>query len=587
MFALIALKMMALIIIFTLLQVIMMPVSLSWLLPIDLILFGLDYWDAYECGVYQQLSTYAGINAFQLLIVIIVECLAIWGLNVHFSDEGTRVKIAGSIGLPMILAIFMFIGALGIHSFISIHTNYAMRSSARSISVKEMGDDKIPTLNKHDTPEPLSPKTVFQEIDNNWSQVPHPNAYGIATNENGNREIQAQYYHGKPVYIVPLEFEGGSGRSAHGNYHYYRTIPGYWMISATNPNDSPHFVHKTIRYSDSSYFNHNTDRLLYKSHPEAVEISENAQLEINNHGDPYYVETLRKANNSNNRPNFHDLETSSVNAQNGKVHFYHHLNQAPRFIDESVTSDVAHDITEDYGENRGGYWNINGFLLWGGHQNGVMKPTNVGPEDDMTTVFHKGHIDYETDMTTPGSGHSALGVLTVDGRTGHIKLYKSKGMNDGESAEDQADRNYDNHNDWDAHMPVPYDIKGRPTWVSVITDSQGRIKRFYYQDAHDSNISADGDTPNSALDNYKAELLSGIGSNHSSSASKNSKEKGTVDRVVASPSKVLFTLKGQSKWYEATSPNAVLMKTGDKVTFKTGYHGIGHSAKHLIDSEIR
>lgn len=567
---------MSLVLIYSVVQILCSPISLAWLIPLDLADFGFNWLNAYSTGVYQQMSTFAGHAAMQLLIIAVINSVILFMVEEHRAASHEDIPTI----VPSILAVVMFIGGIGIHEDIALHTHYQIAPSARTISVKKMGDDKIPTLNKSDTAEPLYPQTVFHEIDQNWSQVPHPNAYDIAENDNGDREIQAQYYHGKPVYIVPLQFD------AYHYYHYYhKTIPGYWVVSATDPNDEPHFVHKPIKYSDSSYFHNNSDRLLYESHPEAVEISKNAQLEINDHGTPYYVETLRKSQGNNNHPNFHNLEVSVVNAETGKIHFYHHLDQAPKFADETITSDVAADIANDYGTHRGGFWNNHSFLgLWGKHQNGVMNMTNAGPEDGMTTVFHKGYISYETDMTTPGSGNSALGVLTVSGRTGHVHLYKSKGMNDADDAEDQADTAY--RHGLHAHMPVPYDVKGHPTWVSVITNHSYQIEDFYYQDAHDSNIHATGSTPSSALDNYKATVASNAGTNHSSSASKSSKVKGTVDRVIASPDKVEFTLKGSKKYYEADSAESVLMHTGDKVDFKTGYHGIGHTAKDLTDSAI-
>lgn len=572
MFGLITLELMAGVLIYTVIQACFSPKSLCWTIPVDAIMFGIMYGIEYESEIYQQISTITGWNAFLLLIDIVISVL----LGIAFN--GSNFKNA-----PHIIAVILLVLCFGVHGFISINTNVAMKRSANSIRSTRMTESGMPTLNHTDTPETLAPSTVFYQISNNWSAVPHPQAYSIARNSDNKKEIQAQYYHGKPVYIVPIEF------TSHANYHYYRTIPGYWRMSATNPNAEPHFVKKTMRYSDSSYFNHNVDRDIYTSHLHDIDLSNNAQLEISNSGHPYYVETLRDAHGDNNRADFRKLQVSVEDAVNGKVHFYKHLSQAPKFIDESITSDVARDIATDYGENRGGYWNINGFFIWGGHEYNVMKPTSVGAEDDMTTVFHKGHISYVTDVTTPGKGHSALGSVAVNGRTGHVDFYRIKGINDSERAEGMANRQFDQHQDWTADNPILYDVDGTPTWVLNILDSEGQIKYFFYVDAKNSNHYDYASTPKEGLAEYKSDLGSNGGSNSSSSATKTKKIKGTVDRVFVNSGHLIFTLSGSHRVYKlslsSTSPSH-LVKSGDKVSFIATPSGVSNSAKDLEDSSL-
>ena len=81
-----------------------------------------------------------------------------------------------------------------------------------------------------------------------------------------------------------------------------------------------------------------------------------AQLEIDNNGNPYWVETVYKSEFLSHRINYKKLRVIVMDAVTGKTKTYK-LSNLPKFVDEGITSDVAAEINSNYGSYKHGFWN--------------------------------------------------------------------------------------------------------------------------------------------------------------------------------------------------------------------------------------
>lgn len=433
-----------------------------------------------------------------------------------------------------------------------VHSTMSVKPMWKSINKEYSKSAEAPTFKRGETPVALAPNTVLNRVRKSMSDIPNSQYYDSPDS------VQAQYYKGKPVYVVPLNYSGFFAMN------HAKEIPGYFIVDATSQGASPKFVRKPYKYAQSAYFNHDVDRQIYRGNPEWLTMS-NPQLEIDNQGTPYWVQTVYKSETLSHRPNYKKLHVVVMNAQTGAQKTYA-LDNLPSFVDEGITSDAASDMNKYFGKYKYGFWN------WS--KTGVIKPTNNGPEDGVTSVFNRdGSISYFTDFTNPNSkADSAMGYSMVNARTGKLTYYSANGIMDSTGAKENADQNY-KAQQWKAKMPVLYNINNRPTWVMTILDSSHAIRGYYYLDAQDQAIYGNGTNPTSALDDFRQALVNNGATAKNTAGTSQKKASGTVDRavVVSSKNKVMFTLQGSNTVYTVNTNDydkANLIRPGDKLSFK-------------------
>lgn len=451
------------------------------------------------------------------------------------------------LGLLGLLAIIYLLGNL--HSYLGVKKTY------NSINNSYMKTSEAPTFKEDETPIALSPATVLNRVHKAVSDLPNSQYYDIS------KHVQAQYYRGKPVYVIPVEYSGFWAMQSSG-----KMIPGYFIIDATKQGATPRFVHKPYKYATSAYFGHDTSRYIYRHNPAWLTLGNHrAQLEIDNQGTPYWVQTVYKSEFLSHRINYAKLHVVVMNAQTGSIKTYS-LKQLPKWIDEGITSDVASEMNKDFG-----YYS-HGFLNSYFSKTGVKVPTKTGPEDGVTSVFDtNGTIHYFTDFTNPNSSDSALGYSMINARTGKLAYYHSSGLMDSSGAMDNADQNYKAQK-WESKMPIIYNVNGHPTWVMNILDSTDAVRGYYYLNAQDQSIYGNGATVNSALEAYRQSLVNNGGSVGNTVKAKTKHLTGTVNRVaiVSNKNKVLFTLDNSNTVYTINTDDyskANLLQKGDNVSF--------------------
>ncbi|MCL0312221.1 hypothetical protein M2S00_03790 [Apilactobacillus sp. TMW 2.2459] len=483
---------------------------------------------------------------FYVVPFIAVDLLRKTDLNDKLAN--LRYKLFASVfGLGILLALVML-----------VVTTFSPMTSFNSLTAKTAHTEDVPTMKKDETPVAISTDTARSEMRKAMSDIDNSQYYVL------NDNIQAQYYQGKPVYIAGIDFKGFM------QYRKMHELPGYFMISATDPDAQPQFIKKSIKYAPSFWFNHKSDRAIARQSLGYKELSDGEQLEIDDHGNPYYVDTLYKKGNINGRVNYKKAKIAVLNAQTGKSQLYS-PSQTPKFIDEGFTSDVASKMNDIYGKYNHGFWNTTII----GAKQGVAKPTHNGTEDGVTSMFDKnGRIQYVEDYTSSDSSKSAIGYSTTDARTGKITYYKLQNVMDSDSATDNANENY-RAQKWNAKMPILYNVYGHPTWVMSILDNTNTLRGYYYLDASNQNLYANSSTANATLAAFRQALITKAGTNANHSAMNYKKYHGTVDRIAivndGGKSVVEFMLKDNKTIFTANpaqNNRTALMRPGDKIEFK-------------------
>ena len=476
-----------------------------------------------------------------------------------------RKKLIPFISIVGVLLVAGLIGE--IHSVVSVKPTW------QSISKEYSKSSEAPTFKRNETPVALTPTTVLNRVHKAASDIPNSQYYDVSDN------VQAQFYKGKPVYIIPVEYSGfWAMNKAH-------EVPGYFIIDATSQNASPKFIKHSYKYATSAYFGKDASRQIYRHVPEWLELGD-PQLEIDDNGSPYWVQTIYKPEFFSHRINYSELHVAVLDAKTGDVKVYS-VDSMPRFIDVGITTEAANQMNWNFGKYKYGYWN------WS--KTGVMKPTGNGVEDGVTSVFNRdGSISYFTDFTTDKTGSdSALGYSMINARTGKLTFYRANNIMDSDGAKNNANQDY-KAQQWKAYMPILYNVNSHPTWVMTILDSTHAIRGYYYLDASDQSVYGTGSTPTSALDAFRQALVNNGSAVGNTNSAKAKAVKGTVDRVavVSSQNKVMFTLKGSKTIYTVNTNDfnfANLVRPNDKVEFKAsiveGKRSIGN-VSHFKDKAL-
>lgn len=507
--------------------------ALVEILAFVLIYFGLPSKNA--------LSIVWGNFAYGLIYLILA--FGVHAFSTTDDDTSTAITLleGGVVGL-------LFVAGLAG----TLHSHMSVKPMWNSIDKTYSKSTEAPTFKRGETPIALAPKTVLNRVRKASSDMPNTQYYSISN------QVQAQFIKGKPVYVVPIEYNG------FWQMHSAGKIPGYFIIDATRQGATPKFVNKTYTYATSAYFGKDASRQIYRHVPEWLELG-SPQLEIDDAGNPYWVQTIYKPEFFSYRVNYSELHVAVLDAKTGDVKTYS-VDNMPKFIDEGITTETANKMNWDFGKYKYGYWN------WS--KTGVMKPTGNGVEDGVTSVFNRdGSISYFTDFTTDKTGSdSALGYSMINARTGKLTFYHANNIMDSDGAKNNANQDY-KAQQWKAYMPILYNVNSHPTWVMTILDSTHAIRGYYYLDVSDQSVYGTGPTPTSALDAFRQALVNNGSVAGNTNSAKTKAVKGTVDRVavISNQNKVMFTLKGSKTIYTVNTNDfnfANLVRPNDKVEFK-------------------
>lgn len=470
------------------------------------------------------------------------------------APQNQNVTGAGKV----LLVIFLVMA--GLFLFSKISRIVSIDNVYQSIPAKTEEQAEVLTSTK-ETPIAIAPDMAKRKMLQKFSVIPNSNMFTLDG-------ITAQMVNGKYVYVATVEYNG------FWKWLKLKEVPGYFIISATDINAQPEFVSKPLKYTPSAFFNDDAGRKIYAAFPGYASTGK-INLEIDEKGNPFYVQTLYKEYGLTGLMHYDEFKTAVLNAQTGEVKLYD-SKEAPKFVDAPITSAAANSMNEYFGRYGQGWWNQ--FIF--GAKKDVKVPTDNGiyASGQITPMLDKdGQLNYFTDFTSGDDDQdSALGYSLINARTGKLTYYRDPkiGIMDSDGAISIASKIYPEKK-WKAEMPVLYNIDGVPTWIISLMDSKGIFKKYVYINAVDNDIVVDADAAQSALDAYRIELATKGSNNQSSNPANLTEKTGKVTRVAILPGSnqtvVSFLLENDGTVYSVNSNNspfAIFMKTGDQVTFK-------------------
>ncbi|RCW71905.1 APC family permease [Saliterribacillus persicus] len=459
-------------------------------------------------------------------------------------------KVETRVTRPVVLILSLTVLAVPVFLIIGVAT---LDESYNSIKKQEM--EVAEPLTKDETPITVSPEFARNKIQKAMSVVPNTQFYDSG-------KLQVQKIGDDIVFVAPVEFADF--------WKYLRgdTTAGYFTISATNTNAQPNFNESEMLYTNSSYFNKNIKRVIYDQYPHYIQ-SGDAQIEVDEDGKPWYVQTVYRPLHVTNKPDLSDLKVVVIDPEASDMTMYN-VEEAPDFIEGSISSEMATTENNYFGKY------INGWLNSVFGKRDVKIPNESGSESGVTPIFDEsGEMYYFTDMTSPKENiDSALGYTLINSRTGELTYYNGEINNaimDSEGANQIVNKEFPEKN-WEGYMPVLYNIDGHPTWVVNVLDPNGLFKHYAYIKANDSDFVVFGDTANETLDAYRMALLQNPGNISATGYTQTTEASGTIQRVLVTSTDegqiVQYLLEEDSTIYvvnASKAPYAIFLQSGDEI----------------------
>ncbi|SER99195.1 hypothetical protein SAMN04487944_114115 [Gracilibacillus ureilyticus] len=478
--------------------------------------------------------------------IIAVVLLPLFLYSIQVGEKAETRKLTPLVALITLAAIGIII--------VTIAGFASLDEAHQSIDVSM--EEEAKPLSKDETPITVAPEFARNKIQKSMSVVPNPQFYDLG-------KLQVQKVNGEVVYVAPVEFSG-FWKFVRG-----KETPGYFTISATNVNAQPEFHDSPMQYTNSSYFHKNVNRVIYNKYPQYIQSGE-AQIEVDEDGKPWYVQSLYRPVHITNKPDMKELMVVVIDPVTSDMKMYH-TSEAPEFIEGSISSEIA-SLQNDY---FGKY--IHGWLNSVFGKRDVKIPNESGSESSVTPIFDEnGSMFYFTDLTSPKENiDSALGYTLIDARTGELTYYSGETNNaimDSEGAKQIVNKEFPEKR-WEGYMPVLYNIDGNPTWVVNVLDPNGLHKQYAYIKANDSDFVVFGETANKALDAYRMALLQNPGNVGATDEALLETKTGEINRVLVTSTEqgqvVQFLLQADQTIYTVNASNvplAIFLEKGDKIT---------------------
>ncbi|WP_053219724.1 DNA-binding protein [Virgibacillus senegalensis] len=511
------------------------------------------------CGLFNYLALPA-LTVPNLLVENFIVCLVLvpllyYKIGMPFSYKKPHRSASGFLIILVILA-------LPVSFFIGLA---ALDNSYQSIAKQESGEAE--PFDEEDTPVTVSPESARNKVQKAMSVVPNTQFYDLG-------KLQVQKIDNEIMYVAPVEFTG--------LWKYLRgkETEGFFTIPAADINAEPEFVQSKMQYTNSSYFNHNVQRTIYNEHPNYVQSGE-AQIEVDDEGKPWYIQTLYKPIKLTNKPDMDQLKVAVVDPVSGDLQIYD-PKEAPAFIDSPVSSEMAGKQNNYFGKYVHGWLNA----LFG--KKDVKIPNESGTENIVTPIFdNKGEMYYFTDMASPKENiDSALGYTLINARTAELTYYNGKnnnGIMDSKGAKQIVNKEFPEKN-WEGSMPILYNVDGNPTWIVNVLDPNGLFKQYAYIKANDSDFVVFGETAQETLAAYRMQLAQETSNPEASEDVELETISGEVNRSLvtstSSGQSVQFILNDDTTIYTVNAskaPLAIFLQQGDRVEMevKIRDNGIG------------
>ena len=260
-------------------------------------------------------------------------------------------------------------------------------------------------------------------------------------------------YQGRVMKIAPL-VHGGFFKAMKND-----TIPGYVIVDCLTNEAKFVEVENGIKYSPSAYFGKDLVRHIRSEYGSEI-LGSYYNFQIDEEGNPYWVVTVFEYQVWMSAK----VPTGAivVNAVDGKMEKYA-LNEIPTWVEQVFDGDTVTML-----------YNRHGRLL-----NGAFNFSDTGKTqvtEDYGYVEKNGDIYIYTGVTSVAADESNIGFIMVNSRTGECKYYPIAGAEEysAMSAAEGVVQNYG----YEASFPSLVMYEDTPTYVMVLKDSNGLVKKY-------------------------------------------------------------------------------------------------------------
>lgn len=402
--------------------------------------------------------------------------------NKHKKKKGDYIypkKGKGTTLMLVIICIPLIVLLLG--SLIS-STVFNARAYSEIITVsEEKFEDDMPKTDK---------VTNIALMDTDTAKIIGNRTLGSLSDVVSQFEISENYnqinYLRTPKKVANLEYAGffkWLGNRANG-------IPGFVMVDPINNNAEYKELSKPLKYVESGYLGDDLMRKLRFSYP--TKILGEPRFEIDDLGNPVYIVPCYK-------PQVLMFGAEDVNEViifdpcTGKSEIYD-LERTPAWIDIVYDGYLACEKYDWKGIYSGGF--INSII---GNKNCVQTT------DDFGYVILGDDVWYYTGVTSVNSDKSNIGFILSNARTGEYKFYPVIGAEE-HSAMASAEGEIQEKG-YVASFPVLINVEGEATYIMVLKDAGGQVRRYALVNVEQYSVVATAATQTEAMSKYKALLF--------------------------------------------------------------------------------
>ncbi len=267
-------------------------------------------------------------------------------------------------------------------------------------------------------------------------------------------------------------------------------VPGYIKVDPVNSDAKYIDFAEPIKYVESAYFGEDLLRKLRFEYP--TKIFDEITFEIDESGNPYYIVSCMMPKIGM----FGAMDVSEViifNPIDGSSELYS-LEDTPAWVDNVFNGYLATQKYDWYGMYKNGYWNS----IIG---NKDCKVTT----DDFGYIVRGDDVWYFTGVTSITSDESNIGFIISNARTGEYIFYSVIGAEEYsamQAAEDEL-----SEKDYTASFPSLINVSGEATYIMVLKDSGGVVKRCALVNVENYSIVAAGENQTEAKQAYVSLLL--------------------------------------------------------------------------------
>lgn len=371
-------------------------------------------------------------------------------------------------------------------------------------------------------------------------------------------------YNKTPKKVSNLEYDGffkWLGNRENG-------IPGMVMVDPVNSSAEYLEFDEPIHYAESAYFGENIERKLRFLYP--TKIFDSISFEVDDNGDPYYIVSC-------STPQVMLFGASDIteviifDPTDGTGEIMP-VDETPAWVDVVYTGDLAMMKYNWHGIYSGGY--LNSII------------GNVGCKqstDDYGYIVIDDDVWYFTGVTSLVSDDkSNIGFIITNARTGEYKFYSVIGAEE-HSAMASAEGELQEKG-YVASFPALISVADQPTYIMVLKDADGIVRRYALVNVENYRIVATATTQAEAMNMYK-KLLRQNDIEINDDASESTVTVERVDIVTVSNIATVYISASDTNVYKGyldADESLILIKVGD--TLKIKYTEGTNEKIHVISS---